>query len=143
MCFPKGHHKEIEPALLREMLRQHGPDEKLLGALRALYGPDAGQQAAASQWLHQYAGTPDSWGGAVQLLAGDDVTEDMKFFGANLLLTKVRRDWKQLGDWEQQAFVVDSIRSAGGRVGRGGGGERHGGIAVEVPRLCRHPVSRI
>lgn len=78
--------------------------EQLLQALQALYGTDSGQQAAANQWLQAYAASPAAWEGSAALLSQQAYPAELQFFGANMLLTKVRRDWGQLSE-DQQSFV--------------------------------------
>ena len=78
--------------------------EEVSRAVSALYGSNAQQQAEANRWLMAFAERPAAWDVCRELvLAGP--AQEIQFFGANVLHTKVRREWHGLAlEARQQAF---------------------------------------
>ena len=84
------------------------PPADLVQALSALYGTDPTLQQQANAWLEQYSATATAWDGALSLIS-PAVPLEAQFFGCNMLLTKVRRDWSSLGPHESQ-HITQRIR---------------------------------
>lgn len=83
-------------------------------AIHALYGHDTTQQGAASAWLNDFSNSAEAWPIAVTLL--DDSSLEARFFAANMLLSKCRRDWTRLTP-EQRSQLVDATRCAAAMYG--------------------------
>ena len=77
------------------------PAQQVAAALAALTLPDAPQREAANAWLSEFANTDAAWEAAVDLLDPAQ-TAELQFFGANMVLMKVRSSWQQLGAANQQ-----------------------------------------
>ena len=86
-----------------------------LDALQALYGGTAGaeQQAAANSWLNAFAAAPEAWPICLELMA-PTAAPTTAFFCANLLLTKMRREWGRLPA-EQRSELLSIVRCGTGR----------------------------
>ena len=79
----------------------------MLLAIHTLYGQDTAQQSAASAWLNSFSNSADAWPLALTLL--DETSLEARFFAANMILSKARRDWSRLTP-EQQSQLVAAIR---------------------------------
>ena len=79
----------------------------MLLAIRALYGQDTAQQTAASSWLNSFTTSAEAWPVALALL--DEQSLATRFFAANMLLIKTRRDWHPLTP-EQHSQLVALVR---------------------------------
>ncbi len=77
------------------------PAQQVAAALAALTSADAPQREAANTWLSEFANTDAAWEAAVDLLDPAQ-TAELQFFGANMVLMKVRSGWQQLGAANQQ-----------------------------------------
>lgn len=84
-----------------------GTKTTVLLAIRALYGQDTAQQTAASAWLNSFSASAEAWPVALALL--DEQLLETKFFAANMLLSKSRRDWHRLTP-EQHSQLVALVR---------------------------------
>lgn len=80
------------------------PPADLVHALNALYGTDPALQQQANAWLEQYSSTAAAWDGALSLIS-PAVPLEAQFFGCNMLLTKIRRDWGSLAPHESQHIL--------------------------------------
>ncbi len=80
------------------------PPADLVQALNALYGTDPALQQQAKSWLEQYNTTAASWTGSLSLI-NPAVPLEAQFFGCNMLLTKVKRDWASLNNEEMHAML--------------------------------------
>lgn len=70
-------------------------------ALQALFAPDPHAQQQANAWLTSFAATPDAWASAASLL-GAGYPQEVSFFCANILLSKVRQEWSHLPPEQRQ-----------------------------------------
>ena len=79
----------------------------MLFAIHTLYGQDTAQQSAASAWLNSFSNSAEAWPLALTLL--DETSLEARFFAANMILSKARRDWSRLTP-EQQSQLIAAIR---------------------------------
>ena len=77
------------------------PAQQVAAAFAALSSGDAPQREAANAWLSEFANTDAAWEAAVDLLDPAQ-TAELQFFGANMVLMKVRSSWQQLGAGNQE-----------------------------------------
>ena len=98
-----------------------GPLETARAAVRALYGADPSAQAQANAWLLSFAGTAAAWDVGRQLYLEPE--EEVQYFGANLLFTKVRGEWHGLAD-EAKASVYTGLLGLLQQLPAAGGGWR-------------------
>jgi Importin-beta N-terminal domain len=68
--------------------------QSVQAAISALYGNDANESARANTYLMQCAEQPAAWSLGIELTSTSADTAS-QFFGANLLLTKIKRHWHQ------------------------------------------------
>lgn len=85
--------------------------QELLHAISALYGHRAAgheSQQQANQWLNAFSQQPQAWDACLELL---DPARDpeVSFFCANMLLTKVRKEWHKVPP-DQQLRMTAVIR---------------------------------
>jgi hypothetical protein len=80
----------------------------LVSAIAALYGGSGESQKQANQWLNSFSQHPQAWEACLELL---DPARDPEvcFFSANMLLTKVRKEWHKVPS-EQQLQMASIIR---------------------------------
>lgn len=84
----------------------------LAQAIGALYGGIGGEaQQQANAWLNGFAAQPQAWEACLELLDPAQNAE-VCFFCANMLLTKVRKEWHKVPG-EQQARMAAIIRCGG------------------------------
>ena len=81
--------------------------QTVLLAIQSLYGQDTSQQGIASGWLNSFSNTAEAWPIAVILL--DEPSLEARFFAANMLLSKVRRDGTRLSA-DQQSQLAAAVR---------------------------------
>jgi hypothetical protein len=81
-----------------------GDSATFLAALQALFGRDAAAQQQANAWLQSFSTTPAAWEAAFATLEPSQ-PDDIAFFCANLLLTKLRNEWHKL-DAQQKEQVI-------------------------------------
>jgi hypothetical protein len=96
----------------------HAHAREVEAAARVMYGLAPGRQDVAIQWLNAAVGSPGSWAALRELLGSPEPA--IAFFAANALATKVRREWRLLGEadrastaallWDA-AFAADADRS--------------------------------
>lgn len=81
--------------------------EQFQAAILALYGADPAAQQAANQWLNDFAPSASAWDAC---LAGIDASASptAAFFCANMILTKLRREWGKLPA-EQRGSLRDVL----------------------------------
>ena len=108
-----------------------GPLETARAAVRALYGADPSAQAQANAWLLSFAGTAAAWDVGRQLYLEPE--EEVQYFGANLLFTKVRGEWHGLAD-EAKASVYTGLLGLLQQLPAAGGGWRK--LPPGAKRLC-------
>lgn len=78
--------------------------EQVVAAVRVLYGPhNAAQQAQANAWLTAFQHSPEAWQVPFALLAPGHPGE-VQFFGATLLVRKVRSEWSKLDVGSRQGL---------------------------------------
>ncbi|GMH32786.1 hypothetical protein BSKO_00620 [Bryopsis sp. KO-2023] len=100
----------------------------LRSAIVAACNPDPTRQQQANAWLTQYAETNGAWEGALELLRDND--DQIRFFSANILLTKTRTDWSRLSGEAKQHLLASVNGHVEAMV-------RNSGVAsVVVARLC-------
>ncbi|KAJ1627575.1 hypothetical protein T492DRAFT_174924 [Pavlovales sp. CCMP2436] len=102
--------------------------DDVVRAVSVLYGTDALQQAEANRWLMAFAETPAAWDLCCELVLSAPASEH-RFFGANVLLTKVRREWAGLGG-EARNQVFGALSTLVVETSR----REQGGLACK--RLC-------
>jgi hypothetical protein len=91
------------------MAAQLQHSEEVLAAIAALYGPgDASLKAAANDLLTCFAATPEAWQVGTALL--DHASVEARYFSANMLLSKVRTEWRSLTPERQAALSRESGR---------------------------------
>ncbi|KAI8465208.1 MAG: armadillo-type protein [Monoraphidium minutum] len=83
-------------------------------AISALYGGSGGEaQQQANQWLNSFSQQPQAWEACLELLdPGRDA--EVCFFCANMLLTKVRKEWHKVPNEQQlrmAAVISDKLRA--------------------------------
>lgn len=78
-------------------------------AIAALYAGIGGEsQQQANQWLNAFTAQPQAWDACLELLDPAQSAE-VVFFCANMLLTKVRKEWHKLPN-DQQARMAAIMR---------------------------------
>lgn len=65
---------------------------------------DVGAQRLADAWLASFAATPAAWSACVQMLSHG--AAEVSYFAANVLLTKVRREWGALPPAERAPLLA-------------------------------------
>jgi len=95
-----------------------------------LSGNDPQQRRAADTWLNSFTSQPAAWEASLQLL-GD--RPEVAYFAANMLLTKVRREWSQLSP-QQRAAVSTSVSQA--LFAAAAGATAVGSPPLAARRLC-------
>ena len=93
---------------LSRMVEAQITQENVLLAVKMLYGGPTEQQGAAASWLSAVTHSPQAWHIAWALL-GEQGAVEVQFFAANMLLTKVRHDWKRLTPSERTS-LIGSVR---------------------------------
>ena len=91
----------------------------VLSPLTTYLRPSA--QAQANAWLLSFAGTAAAWDVGRQLYLEPE--EEVQYFGANLLFTKVRGEWHGLAD-EAKASVYTGLLGLLQQLPVAGGGWR-------------------
>ena len=79
-------------------------------AVTALHGPSAEHREAANKWLLQFINSDAAWEAGVALFDAAHGGQ-LQFFGANMVLVKVRSSWPALSP-EDQAHLTSVVRSA-------------------------------
>jgi len=79
-----------------------------LAAIQALYGNDAALREEANRFLTNLSEDISSWGICLNLL--HDNTEQIKFFAANLLYTKIKKNWHEI-DTNAQGGIAATLSS--------------------------------
>mmetsp|Transcript_17088 Transcript_17088/g.51068 ORF Transcript_17088/g.51068 Transcript_17088/m.51068 type:complete len:994 (+) Transcript_17088:167-3148(+) len=69
--------------------------QQLSAAVEALHGPSAPQREAANAWLAEFVRSDAAWEAGVALLDAGHGAQ-LQFFGANMVLVKVRSSWASL-----------------------------------------------
>ena len=78
-------------------------------AIAALYAGIGGEaQQQANQWLNSFSAQPQAWDACLELLDPQQSAE-VCFFCANMLLTKVRKEWHKVPK-EQQSRMAAIMR---------------------------------
>jgi hypothetical protein len=85
-------------------------------AVTALHGASAEHRDAANKWLLQFINSDAAWEAGVALLDAAHGGQ-LQFFGANMVLVKVRSSWPALSP-EDQAHLTSVVRSALGSASR-------------------------
>jgi Importin-beta N-terminal domain len=85
---------ELSIATLHPILAETMDLQSVQAAISALYGNDANESARANTYLMQCAEQPAAWSLGIELTSTSADTAS-QFFGANLLLTKIKRHWHQ------------------------------------------------
>ncbi|KAG5177666.1 armadillo-type protein [Tribonema minus] len=101
-------------------------------AIQALYGSDPTSSRAANTYLMDIAQQPVAWNLGLSLLSNFPSDTNANFFGANLLYSKVTRNWHQL-DAQERVQLSDAIL----QLVRGTG--PHGGLpfpTITMTKLC-------
>ncbi|KAL4452382.1 hypothetical protein ABPG75_008044 [Micractinium tetrahymenae] len=81
-----------------------GTAEQVVAAVRVLYGPPSvAAQAQANAWLTAFQGRPEAWQVPFELLAPGQPGE-VQFFGATVLVRKVRSEWGKLEPGSRQGL---------------------------------------
>lgn len=78
-------------------------------AVTALHGPSAEHRDAANKWILQFIKSDAAWEAGVALLDAAH-GEQLQFFGANMVLIKVRSSWPALSAADQ-AHLTATVRS--------------------------------
>jgi hypothetical protein len=73
-------------------MASHSVIDTVRRALRLTDGISPSEQAQASRWLQTYGLRQEAWAGAVELLSVPE--SSIAHFGANILLSKIRTDWR-------------------------------------------------
>lgn len=82
--------------------------QQVAAAVAALHDPDPTQREAANSWLVAFADDEAAWAAGVSLL-DPAYGPQLQFFGANMVLVKVRNAWKTLSpDMQQQ--LTNAVR---------------------------------
>jgi len=89
------------------------------------------ERRAANEWLVGFAKTAEAWGAAEELVRPSEAAEEVAFFAANLLYSKIKTEWHTLADAPRRQ-LRDALWSAA--CGRPSGGEGQPGPAAR--RLC-------
>lgn len=82
--------------------------QQLSAAVDALHGASATQRDAANAWLAEFVRSDAAWEAGVALLDAEHGAQ-LQFFGANMVLVKVRSSWDALQD-EQHALLTNAVR---------------------------------
>lgn len=78
--------------------------EQVAAAVRVLYGPHSvAAQAQANAWLTAFQASPEAWQVPFDLLA-PGCPGEVHFFGATVLVRKVRSEWGRLEAGNRQAL---------------------------------------
>lgn len=94
-----------------QIMGDHAP--ALAAVVDALYGGSGPDQAQANSWLNAFSNQPAAWDAGLALL-DPARPEQTRFFCANMLLTKARKEWHRLpGD--RQAQLGAAIRCGAAR----------------------------
>ena len=113
-----------------------GDAETLKAAVFALYNGSSSEKerSEANSWLMTFAASPAAWEAAWKLLPEPD--EQMSYFGANLLFTKVRTEWHGLPE-ESKVQLYTGIKQIVAQAAAAGGSA---GVWKHLPpgtkRLC-------
>ncbi|KAE8977979.1 hypothetical protein PR003_g25879 [Phytophthora rubi] len=89
------------------------PLPMVLSAVQALYGMEgAARQREANEFLNNFAASEAAWGVTFQLLEDETLAlpPEALFFAANMLHTKVRKEWVRLTA-EQKAAMTASLET--------------------------------
>ena len=101
---------------------------QLVAAVGTLYGSDPVSANDANAWLQQVAASPQAWELCLRVLAAPAHGQETLYFAANVLLSKVRREWGDLPQ-DTRTHLTQAMRCAaaapGGTAG-GGEGRRAG-----------------
>lgn len=96
------------------------PLPMVLSAVQALYGMEgAERQREANEFLNAFAASEAAWGVAFQLLQDEtlNLPPEALFFAANMLHTKVRKEWVRLSAEQKHAMtaslqtLMDTLRA--------------------------------
>ena len=80
--------------------------QQVASAVAALHDPDPAHREAANSWLVAFADEEAAWEAGVSLL-DPSYGPQLQFFGANMVLVKVRNAWKSLSpDMQHQLTNV-------------------------------------
>lgn len=79
-----------------EHCESHVSVEQLVAAVGTLYGSDPVSANDANAWLQQVAASPQAWELCLRVLAAPAHGQETLYFAANVLLSKVRREWGDL-----------------------------------------------
>ena len=82
--------------------------QQVSDAVTALHGPSAEQRDAANHWLLEFLNSDAAWEAGVALLDAGHGGQ-LQFFGANMVLVKVRGAWAKLAP-EAQAQLTAAVR---------------------------------
>ncbi len=82
--------------------------QQVSDAVSALNGPSAEHRDAANKWLLQFLDSAAAWEAGVALLDPGHGGQ-LQFFGANMVLVKVRNAWTKLSA-DDQAHVTTAVR---------------------------------
>lgn len=82
--------------------------QQVASAVAALHDPDPAHREAANSWLAGFADDDAAWGAGVALL-DPAYGPQLQFFGANMVLVKVRNAWKQLSP-DMQHQLTNAVR---------------------------------
>jgi hypothetical protein len=86
------------------------PAQQLFEALNALHGSSASHREAANAWLAEFVRSDAAWDAGVALLDAEHGAQ-LQFFGANMVLVKVRSSWEML-QTEQCDMLTNAVRCA-------------------------------
>jgi hypothetical protein len=84
--------------------------QQVSDAVTALHGPSAEHRDAANKWLLQFIDSDAAWEAGVALLDAAHGGQ-LQFFGANMVLVKVRSSWSALSTADQ-AHLTSAVRSS-------------------------------
>ena len=84
------------------------PAQQVASAVAALQDADPGRREAANSWLAAFANEAGAWEAGVALLDPGQGSA-LQFFGANMVLVKVRSSWGDLTT-EMQHQVMVAVR---------------------------------
>lgn len=84
------------------------PTQQVSEAVTALHGPSAEHREAANMWLLEFINSDAAWEAGVALLDPAHGGQ-LQFFGANMVLVKVRSSWPKLTP-EDQAHLTSAVR---------------------------------
>lgn len=103
--------------------------DDVVGAIAALYGPgEPALKAAANDLLTHFAASPDVWRVGLSLL--DHASVEVRYFSANMLLSKVRSEWHRTPPELRASLAQESGRCLFTLAGQ------PGAPLVVVNRLC-------